>query len=62
MKQLISQCLQTTPTRRPTVNQILKMPLIQDRIKCYLSVSQMQSEFSHTILHKQNVFDQPKAA
>jgi NIMA (never in mitosis gene a)-related kinase len=42
--------------RRPDVNKILKMPVIQRRIKSYLSETVFQHEFSHTILHKQNVF------
>ena len=37
------------------------MPLIQDRIKQYLSQSKFHDEFSHTVLHKQNVFDPQKA-
>lgn len=60
LKRLIKQCLTVVPSNRPTVNKILDMPLIQNRIKTYLSRSIMHNEFSHTILHKQNVFDLPK--
>jgi len=42
---------------RPDVNQILKMPVIQRRVKTYLSETLYQVEFSHTILHKENVFE-----
>ena len=56
MKKLIQDCLQVTPSRRPTVNAILKLPLIQNRIKTNLSTSIVATEFSHTILHRQNVY------
>lgn len=60
LKNLIKECLTVVPSQRPTVNKILEMSLIQNRIKTYLSNSVMRNEFSHTILHKQNVFDLPK--
>ena len=41
---------------RPDVNKILQMPVVQRRIKNYLSETVRQHEFSHTVLHKQNVF------
>ena len=60
LKNLVKDCLTVMPSRRPTVNQILDKPIIQQRIKTYLSTSVIQNEFSHTILHKQNVFDAAK--
>ena len=57
LRNLVKELLQTTPSRRPTVNKILKLPLIQDRIKSNLTNTVIQTEFSHTILHKQNVYD-----
>ena len=39
---------------------MLKMPIIQARIKTNLSTSIVATEFSHTILHRQNVFDAAK--
>ena len=60
LKNLIKECLTVVPSQRPTVNKILEMSLIQNRIKTYLSNSIMRNEFSHTVLHKQNVFDAPK--
>ena len=48
---------------RPDVNKILKMPLIQRRIKSFLSETVVKEEFSHTVLHKQDVFAfKPKPA
>lgn len=37
MHTLIKECLNINAARRPTVSQILKMPMIQDRIKTYLT-------------------------
>ena len=61
LRKLITDCLQVVPSRRPTVNAILKMSIIQDRIKTNLSTSIVATEFSHTVLHKQNVYDAAKA-
>jgi hypothetical protein len=49
--------------RRPNINQVLKFPIIQKRINTFLAAEQFKSEFSHTILHKQNVMNPkvPKA-
>ncbi|CAD8079658.1 unnamed protein product [Paramecium sonneborni] len=52
---IVKQLLQTTSNRRPTINKILKIPLIVNRIKEFLSQSVQQNEFSHTILHQQKI-------
>lgn len=39
LRKLIQDCLSVVPSRRPTVNAILKMGIIQDRIKTNLSTS-----------------------
>ena len=52
LRKLIQDTLNVTPSRRPTVNAILKLPLIQDRIKTNLSTSVVANEFSHTVLHR----------
>lgn len=57
MKSLVAQLLNTNERLRPDVNKVLNMPIIQNRIKSYLSETVYHKEFSHTILHKQNVFD-----
>eukprot|EP01017_Pseudomicrothorax_dubius_P014976 TRINITY_DN17457_c0_g1_i1.p1 TRINITY_DN17457_c0_g1~~TRINITY_DN17457_c0_g1_i1.p1 ORF type:complete len:406 (-),score=88.96 TRINITY_DN17457_c0_g1_i1:628-1845(-) len=57
LKSLVESLLKVDPAKRPTVNEILRMPLIQRRIKDFLSESQRLSEFSHTILHKQVFVD-----
>lgn len=56
LRQLIKMMLDVRPEQRPDVNKVLNMPVVQRRIKSYLSESVHQAEFSHTVLHKQNVF------
>ena len=36
---------------RPSVNAILRMPFVKQRIEKFLSETKMSEEFSHTILH-----------
>lgn len=60
LKNIVQMCLQKNPTQRPSINQILNMPLIQKRIKNYLQEDMFKQEFSHTLLHNQNVFDEFK--
>lgn len=57
MKNLVGSLINTNERLRPDVNQILAKPIIQNRIKSFLTETVYHSEFSHTILHKQNVFD-----
>ena len=49
--------LHKDPAQRPNINQILKIPEIQARVKTLLNEDDFKDEFSHTILHNQNVFD-----
>lgn len=60
IRNLVRDCLLVTPSRRPTVNAILKNSIIQNRIKTNLSTSIVATEFSHTVLHKKNVYDAAK--
>jgi len=45
--------------QRPTINQILKQPIISKRIHSFLTENTFKDEFSHTILHKKNEINQP---
>jgi len=55
LKNLIAATLSLDPQKRPSVHQILKMPLITNRIKSFLSESIRIQEFSHTILHNKKI-------
>ncbi|KRX02683.1 Protein kinase-like domain [Pseudocohnilembus persalinus] len=51
LKQLVNTMLQVEPLKRPSIHQLLKMPIIMNRIRSFLSESIRVNEFSHTILH-----------
>lgn len=53
--------LQKDPNKRPNINQVLKYPIIHERIQKLLNEQDFKDEFSHTILHNQNVFDEFRA-
>lgn len=57
LRKLLSQLLNTNPDQRPTVHQILETPIITRSIRAFLSESTRLKEFSHTILHKHDVFN-----
>lgn len=56
LKNLIGQMLSIDPARRPTMAQILKMNFVKEKIQNFLSETIRVQEFSHTVLHNQNVF------
>lgn len=56
LKGLVGQMLLTDVGRRPTINQILRMQFIKTRISNYLSRSESEAEFNHTVLHNQYLF------
>lgn len=56
MQQLIGSILVRDPKRRPSINDLLKNPLLKPRIKRYLEEDNFKEEFSHTLLHNQDVF------
>ena len=51
LRNLVSKMLKTDPSARPTIHEILKEPIIRNRIKNFLSTPLRLQEFSHTILH-----------
>lgn len=56
MNTLVATLLQKDPAKRPTINAILKMPMIEKRISQFLDDDDFKDEFSHTLLHNQDVF------
>jgi len=58
---LLGLMLNKDPAKRPSINQILKIDIIKQRITALLNEQDFKDEFSHTILHNQNVFDQFRA-
>ena len=51
LRTLIGRMLKIDPQARPTIHEILREPIIRNRIKNFLSTPERQQEFSHTILH-----------
>lgn len=60
LKQLVASMLMREPTSRPSIHQILKVPIIRRRIEDNLSRTLCMEEFSHTVLHGLAILDQPK--
>lgn len=60
LRDLVGMLLRTDPLKRPSANEILRLPLIKRRISSFLNEAQMKDEFSHTVLHKKNVFSTPE--
>ena len=61
LNQVCAFMLDKDPTKRPNINQVLKHPLIKERIPALLSSDDFQEEFSHTVLHGRDVFAEKKA-
>ncbi|KAH7823825.1 putative Protein kinase RNA-like endoplasmic reticulum kinase-like B (PERK-like B) [Monocercomonoides exilis] len=51
LRNLIASMLNKNPRQRPTINNILKLPIMQKRINMFLSATLVSEEFSHTIMH-----------
>jgi NIMA (never in mitosis gene a)-related kinase len=55
LRNLISKLLLQNPRDRPSVNNILKFPVIQAKICKFLSDMELADEFSHTVIHKSHL-------
>lgn len=51
MDDLINSMLQREAEERPSINKILKLPFIKDRIVVFLEEGLIRDEFSHTVIH-----------
>lgn len=56
MDNLIGSMLAKDPNHRPTINQILKHPVVFEQISKVLAEDIKEAEFGHTILHGINPF------
>lgn len=56
LKNLVASLLKINPMDRPTTNEILNMPIIQERIKNYLSETIKRNDFRHVALSNQVFF------
>lgn len=55
LREAVMLCLTKDQKRRPTIEQVLRLPILHERIPVNLSDSMIEEEFSHTILHGQNL-------
>ncbi|KAG8452791.1 hypothetical protein GDO86_004545 [Hymenochirus boettgeri] len=52
MKILVAQLFKISSRDRPSINSVLKKPLIEKHIHKYLSPELFEEEFSHTVIHR----------
>ena len=52
---LVKSMLNETSIKRPTIKQILDVPIIKTRIRQFLDKKEYNDEFSHTVLHDFNL-------
>ena len=52
IRELVSKCLLVEPKKRPTIQEILGMPIIKNHIKNFLSEVEYNKEFTKTITKK----------
>lgn len=57
LRNLIDKLLKVDPDQRPNIHQVLKEPIIRQRIRHFLSANEHNQEFSHTILHNFNIIN-----
>ena len=48
--------LTVDPDSRPSVNELLRFPILRHRAEEFLDTDLFFQEFSHTVLHQQQVF------
>lgn len=53
LRSLVAHCFKRSPSERPSINTLLKKPIIQQRISKFLLPEEVKEEFSHTVLHRQ---------
>ena len=49
LREIVSKCLNVNPSKRPKIQDILRMPIVKNRILNFLDEIQYNKEFSKTI-------------
>ena len=52
LRDIVNKCLMIEPSNRPTIQEILKIPIIKNRIKNFLDENQYNKEFCNSIIQK----------
>jgi hypothetical protein len=55
LQALVKLMLNTNTYKRPSIYQILKQEIVQNRIQSFLTQTVLKDEFSHTVFHKQQI-------
>ena len=53
---LVDLMLTVDSTSRPSINEILKLPILRHRVRQIMDDKLFEEEFSHTVLHQQQIF------
>ncbi|WAQ98248.1 NEK1-like protein [Mya arenaria] len=51
LRNLVSALFKRAPRDRPSINSVLRKPFISQRVPKFLSTEELESEFSHTVMH-----------
>lgn len=62
LRLLLKHLLEKDGSKRPNINQVCAFPLIKAKIPEVLNSASFQEEFSHSVLHGRDVFEEMKAA
>ncbi|CAI2363600.1 unnamed protein product [Moneuplotes crassus] len=60
MSDLIKSMLITTPSKRPSVVDLLAHPCLSSRVSKFLSQEEQNEEFSHTVIHNFDILNKKK--
>lgn len=59
LRNLVDSMLTKDPSRRPSINQILRLPFIKNKLSNFLNEKLLNYEMQHTILHGRKPFAEP---
>lgn len=59
LRYLVDSMLIKDPSRRPSINQILRLPFIKERLNSFLDETFLKYEMAHTILHSRQPLADP---
>ena len=59
LRNLVDSMLTKDPSKRPSINQILRLPFIKNKLSSFLNEKLLNYEMQHTILHGRKPFAEP---
>jgi serine/threonine protein kinase len=61
LSQLLANLLIVDPQKRPSINKVLEMPILKNIVQRHMTKDAYNSEFSHTVLHNQQIHNVNKS-